>query len=319
MSIQRIIPGPILGPWKGNSQFAREPKGNTMKALLTCFLLTPFLTIGAAGASTINNVNRYAYGANIAWMDWLGDTNNGAVIGQYVCSGYIYAANVGWIHLGDGTATDGIRYGNASATDYGVNHDGVGNLRGYAYGANIGWVNFENQGEPKLNLLTGKLSGFVYGANIGWISLSNAQAFVQTDVIARGPDSDGDSIADPWELEHAGNLVTMNGTSDSDGDGVSDYREYGADTDPMDASDYFRITAIAFNAPTETVTMSWLSQPTRLYKIKYRSTLDAGSSWTDSALGLILPDTGTTTTRSFLDAGASQRFFIVEAICPLMD
>ena len=70
-----------------------------------------------------------------------GDTNNGAVIGEYVCSGYIYSANVGWINLGSGSPANGIRYQNNSAADFGVNQDGLGNLSGYAYGANIGWIN----------------------------------------------------------------------------------------------------------------------------------------------------------------------------------
>src|SRR5437773_9615512 len=88
-------------------------------------------------ATTINTTNKYAYGANIGWMDWRGDTNNGAIIGEYVCSGYVYAANVGWINLGNGSPTNGIQYKNLSTNDFGVNQDGLGDLRGYAYGANI--------------------------------------------------------------------------------------------------------------------------------------------------------------------------------------
>src|ERR1044071_159720 len=108
-----------------------------MKKLLASILLTASLA-AAPGATTINGVNKYSYGANLGWMDWRGDTNNGAVIGEYVCSGYLYAANVGWIHLGSNAPANGIQYQNKSATDYGVNHDGLGNLRGLAYGANIG-------------------------------------------------------------------------------------------------------------------------------------------------------------------------------------
>ncbi|MEY2429594.1 MAG: hypothetical protein QOJ40_2479, partial [Verrucomicrobiota bacterium] len=113
------------------------------------------LIVAAQAATTIDPVNEYAYGANIGWMDWRGDTNNGAVIGEYVCSGYIYAANVGWINLGSGSPTNGIYYHNVSGNDFGVNQDGLGNLRGYAYGANIGWINFENTGAPKVDLRSG--------------------------------------------------------------------------------------------------------------------------------------------------------------------
>src|SRR5438067_4702183 len=135
-----------------------------MKALFTALLLTGSVAPGLT-ATTINAVNKFAYGANIAWMDCRGDTNNGAVIGEFVCSGYIYAADVGWIHLGSNAPANGIQYQNNSATDYGVNHDGFGNLRGFAYGPNIGWINFENTGAAKVDLKTGNLGGSVYSAN----------------------------------------------------------------------------------------------------------------------------------------------------------
>ncbi len=53
--------------------------------------------------TTIDLTNRWAYGGNIAWINWVGDTNHGAVICTNFCSGYIYAANVGWISLGPRT------------------------------------------------------------------------------------------------------------------------------------------------------------------------------------------------------------------------
>src|SRR6476661_8052620 len=134
------------------------------------------VALPALAATTIDAANKYAYGANLGWVDWRGDTNNGAVIGEYVCSGYIYSANVGWINLGSGAPANQIQYQNNSAADFGVNTDPFGNLRGYAYGANIGWINFENTGAPKVDLFTGKFSGYIYSANCGWISLSNAFA-----------------------------------------------------------------------------------------------------------------------------------------------
>ena len=149
----------------------------------------------AFAASSINSVNRYAYGANVGWMDWRGDTNNGVVIGPNYCSGSIYAANVGWISLGSGTPTNGMHYQNLAASDYGVNVDSAGNLRGYAYGANIGWINFEAAGAPVVNWSSGNLSGYAYGANVGWISLSNAMAFVQTASLPPPNDACSDAIA----------------------------------------------------------------------------------------------------------------------------
>ena len=151
-------------------------------ALVSAFSLQPFALLAqGGGGTTIDAVNRYAYSANLGWLDWRGDTNNGVVIATNVCSGYIYSANVGWINLGSGTPVNGLHYQNNSASDFGVNVDGSGNLSGYAYGANIGWIAFEQTyGQPKVNLATGNLSGYVWSANCGWISLSNAVAHVQT-------------------------------------------------------------------------------------------------------------------------------------------
>jgi hypothetical protein len=266
-------------------------------------------------ASTIDSANRMAYGANIGWMDWRGDVDNGVVIGEYVCSGYVYAANVGWINLGNGAPTNRIFYQNLSAGDFGVNNDGLGNLRGYAYGANIGWINFENTGAPRFDLRTGKFSGYIYSANCGWISLSNAFAFVQTDTIALGADTDGDGIADAWELQHFGNLTTANGSSDFDHDGVSDLREYLGDTDPKDSSSYLRITAYSTAPAGATNSLTWTSVPTRLYHVQESLSLGP-PDWYESILGLISPD-GAFTTRKVTDTNAPIRFYRVQAVKPL--
>lgn len=233
-------------------------------------------------ATTINPTNKFAYGANTGWVDWRGDTNSGAVIGEYVCSGFVYSANAGWINLGSGSPANGIRYQNNSASDFGVNHDGIGNLRGYAYGANIGWINFESNGAPKVALTTGKLSGSVYSANCGWISLSNSFGQVQTDRMMPGIDSDRDGIADAWELIYTNTLTAFTGTSDTDHDGVSDKDEYLADTSPIDPNDYLRITFISHGDPTPTYTkLFWTAKPTRFYAIQNRTAVDASAIWND--------------------------------------
>ena len=282
------------------------------------------LAVDQRAATTINAVNKFAYGANIGWMDWRGDVASGAVIGEFICTGDIYAANVGWIRLGSGTPANGIRYQNNAAADYGVNHDGFGNLRGYAYGANIGWLTFTNRDAtgavydgPKVDLLTGRLSGSVWSANCGWISLSNQFAFVQTDLIRMGADSDGDGIPDAWERLNFGNLSTANGTSDRDGDGSTDLSEYGADTDPTDSSSNLRITDYSTDPGGSPGRIEWTSVASRLYRIQKRTDLNAGFGWSEIGLGLISPDPGPTSSRDFSDPASPQRYFRVEAIKPL--
>ncbi len=256
-----------------------------MKRRLTWVLLV--WSFGATAATTIDADNRFSYGANVGWADWRGDTNNGAIIGEYVCSGYIYSANLGWIHLGSGFPANAIQYQNNSGTDVGVNFDSLGNLRGFAYGANIGWINFENNGAPRVDLATGKFSGYAYSANCGWISLSNAVAYVKTSSVAPGMDADHDGLPDAWEIQYLGGTNAM-ANADADGDGQSNLQEYLAGTNPTNANSVLRITYAARDEMTpDSMTLHWDSVPTRCYTIESRDSLGAMDSWTDLvSLGL---------------------------------
>jgi hypothetical protein len=270
----------------------------------TCLALLLSISASAWAATTINSTHRHAYAANLGWIDWRGDTNNGAVIGEYVCSGYIYSANAGWIHLGSNAPANGIRYQNNSATDYGVNHDGLGHLRGYAYGANIGWINFETNGNPRVDLKTGSMSGYAYSANCGWLSLSNAFAHVKTDTVQPG---------------YTNTLTAFSASSDTDGDGMNDLAEHHADTSPMDLNDVLRITAYlpSFVEGSETNALTWTSKETRCYRLEHRTNLNAGFSWVPVA-AVISPDPGSETTRLLSVAPVSlQRYLRVEAFKPL--
>jgi hypothetical protein len=154
---------------------------------IAALLLAAF--ISSSSASTIDSANRYAFGANVGWLDCLANTNHGVVIGPQVCSGYIFSGTLGWISVGNGAPTNSVQYQNLSADDFGVNVDGSGNLRGYAFNANIGWINFETNGDAKVDLVTGKLSGYAFSPTCGWINLSNEVAYVQThnEVVIVGP------------------------------------------------------------------------------------------------------------------------------------
>jgi hypothetical protein len=281
--------------------------------LLLTFSLQSSALVHAA--TTIDALNRYAYGANLGWMDWYADGADGVVIGEYVCSGYIYSANVGWINLGSGSPANRIQYQNNSATDFGVNQDGLGNLRGYAYGANIGWINFENNGAPKINMITGKMSGYAWSANCGWISLSNAVAYVQTDTISPGALApNGLPIA--WLLTYFG-TTNVNPNADPTGKGMTIAQDYVAGTDPNNINSVFRITAESFSSGGTSATLTWNSVPTRYYYILKTPSLGS-PVWVDSGLGLVSPSAGSSTTAGFTDTTTPTRFYRVEAVRPLI-
>ena len=186
----------------------------------------------------------------------------------------------------------------------------------HAYGANIGWIAFEAGGNPRVDLLTGRLSGYAYGANVGWISLSNSSAFVQTDRLGAGPDSDGDGLPDAWEYAMTGRLTNLgSGSADWDRDGITDAGEYAADTDPMAGASVLEITAVTRQGPTNRVT--WTVEPTRLYRLEQSQSLTNGAPWTDSGLGILPPGSGTTLTGAVPAPASTALFYRAKALVPL--
>lgn len=289
-----------------------------MKALIAGCMIGLVTGLSAWADSSIHSTNRMAYGANVGWINMRGNGADGVVVGEFVCRGSAYGANIGWIRFGNGTPTNGIRYGNLTENDYGVNHDGAGGLSGFAYGANVGWIQFKPaQGNPRIDLMTGRMNGFAYGANIGWISLSNLYAHVQTEWMEGGLDSDGDGMPDPWELTYRPELYELKpGEADFDHDGAPDVDEYRADTNPDDPADCFGIRWLAIENSTN-ITVRWTSRPTRLYRLEKAIALDEFTPWGEALPGLLRPDAGTTTTRTFEEPWKAMMHYRAQAVRPL--
>ncbi len=282
----------------------------------------------AEPASTIDQTNEYAWGANIGWTNWRpdfdGTNTEGVIVGEFVCSGSVYGSNVGWISLGSGSPANHIQYQNNSATDFGVNYSvdpsqpGVGVLRGFAYGANIGWINFEAQGNPRVSLFTGSLTGYAYSGNCGWINLNDLNGKVQTDQIAMGADSNGNGIADAWEYLYFGGLLAPGQQNTSpNGSGMTLLQDYEDGVDPTVPNAGLHITAFSTNPGGNSASIRFTSTTARLYTIEVNTDLTMPLNWTDSGLGVFAPDAGSTTLRAVIQTSAGKRFYRVKTMRPM--
>ena len=257
-----------------------------------------------------------AYSGNTGWVNLAPNTNTGVVVHETYLSGYAFDTNTGWIKFGQRLPANGYRYTN-TGTDHGVNHDN-GALYGYAWSGNAGWVYFgwapgNDPNAPRIDLQNGNFSGYAWGANIGWINLGSGQ--LTTDEL-RIDDIDLDGMADSWELENFGDLSTAGVGTDQDGDRETDAAEYVGGTDASNASSFLRIIATSYNGDFTEITIEFTSDPSRVYTIDQATDLTAVNPWSDSGLGEITGETGSTT-RSFTYPGNDKRFFRVSAKIPL--
>lgn len=266
------------------------------------------------GQSNIDPAHSLASSALIDALNWLPSAQDGPVINQYYCAGYVYGSNVGWIRLGSGKPADGLRYRNDSASDFGVNVSASGELSGFAYGANIGWISFAPGGNPRVDWATGKLSGSVWSANAGWISLGDEGQFVRIESLPQPPDTDGDGLPDAWEIQLVGTLSALSGEVDNDHDGQTNLQEYLAGTDPFDENDFVGPLRLFVDASGRT-----LQFPTKvgyLYRIEQRSAFGSGN-WS-LAQSEPLPGTGGTVSFAQPASGSSEPvFYRVVAYPPL--
>jgi len=203
-----------------------------------------------------------AWGANFGWIDFGADRPSGVQIGEFFLEGNAYSQTTGWISFGDGNPESGSYYSNTDGQDFGVNRIADGSLRGWAYSPNLGWIAFHENGEPRIDLLSGRFSGHAYALQAGWIALDQVAA----EQIVPGHDHNGNGIPDSWEQQRLGDLVNES-HRDSDGDGWTNFEEYQADTDPLDATDRFGITRFE-NVNYSEMILEWSSQASRIYFVE---------------------------------------------------
>lgn len=190
--------------------------------ITACMLAT---TGVAAAQSTIDPVNKHAWGENIGWTNWrdANATTQGVRVFANHLRGYIWAENVGWINTGNAGP-----YSNASGPTAGVNIDpSNGDLSGFAWGENIGWINFDTSSagaqRARYDFGAGRFRGYAWGENVGWINLDDAVKFVAAPPPCPG-DANGDGLVNSADLSvllsQFGTAVTPGTGSDFNADGI---------------------------------------------------------------------------------------------------
>jgi len=286
---------------------------------LCLVILTGIIVFADTTNTTINTSKKWAWSSSVGWIDCRADPTNGVAVSQYICSGYMYSPTVGWVCMGNGTPTNGIRYSTNSSSEYGVNNDGQGNLSGYAWSPSVGWISFQwtnaaDPQAPKFNVTNGIFSGYAYGAGAGWLSLSGLSTWVKTDRISPGTtNSNTNGIPDAWVIESFGTTNGFTASGDSDTDGVSNLDEYLGGTNPTNKNDFLSLNDVAFS--NGNIRMAWRSsRQTRLYRIEKKTNL-LDSAWIDSGSGTIVANSSTNTFSPPLPAN-TQGFFRIRVSVP---
>jgi len=187
-----------------------------LKQFGSIMMLSSLLTLEAFAASNIDTTDKYAWNTNSGWVNF--NANHGGVtVYDDHLEGYAWAENIGWIRLGTHTSGGAHTYDNDAANNYGVNHDGSGNLSGYAWSKNVGWIKFDHGYSPvTINATTGDFDGYAWAQNVGWIHFkkTGSPAYkVSYDVPAR-PTVDL-SVSSNSGSEAATTQITVTATASS--------------------------------------------------------------------------------------------------------
>jgi Tol biopolymer transport system component len=124
-------------------------------------------------------------------------------------------------------------------------------------------------------------------------------------------DSDGDVMADDWEVAYFGGLA-RDGTGDFDNDGQSDLAEFRAGTNPTEDKSIFRAFTLSGPNIADGVMVIWNAVPGRTYRVQYKNRID-DTDWIELQGDVV----ATSTTGLKLDGAtetAAIRFYRVLAL-----
>lgn len=121
-----------------------------------------------------------------------------------------------------------------------------------------------------------------------------------TVIVAR--DGDHDDMDDGWEWDFFGTLA-RDGSEDADGDGLNDYEEFIAGTQPTNTESVVRVLGVITPVGSSNRAVRVLTEPGRKYTIYWRDSLTGGAwePFASSNAGVIWETGSSSTIRVFVD------------------
>ena len=125
------------------------------------------LANSASAATNIDSASKWAWNDAVGWMDF-------AVTDTVTVSATAVTGVVRTLQIGD-IALDCVSAGGCAVGNWGVAHDGAGNLSGWAWNDAVGWISFSGASyQVTINTGTGDFLGWAWNDVIGWISMNCA-------------------------------------------------------------------------------------------------------------------------------------------------
>jgi len=235
-----------------------------------------------AQAGNIDTNSKHAWSENARWIDFM-PTGGGVTVhiagpNSYL-SGLAWSDKFGWIKFG---SDGGGPYANDSTNNWGVNMNVAGELSGCAWGENIGWIEFDSEhSDVSVDTTTGAFEGMAWAKNVGYIRFEGTvPAYAVRTTVFDGepfPDLDDDGMDDNWEFLFF-QTADRTGTNSWDSDGMTDWEEFVAQTDPTNEQDVFTVAYVrpSVTSPAPFV-VAWDSVSGRLYSVLSTTNLLAAS------------------------------------------
>ncbi|MDA9260883.1 hypothetical protein N9P58_03340, partial [Puniceicoccaceae bacterium] len=197
------------------------------------------------GAGTeIQLANNYAFRSSQATVSSLDNLAVTAVTGSHTVSNFTISASVALDTIAPSVPV-GLSASAVSTTQINLtwtaSSDAVG-VAGYTIyreGAEVGSTDTSSYSDVGLSASSSYAYSLAAYDAAGNYSSQSAAVSASTE-----PEVDTDSLPDAWEIQYFGGINAVNGgeTEDFDGDGVSNYDEWLAGTDPSNATDFPVVT-----------------------------------------------------------------------------